>query len=342
MITKLFATVSIIYCLCFSFVSYGQITENFDGSAFSLSPNSFYKNTTKDDWKTSLPASFATFRYHWDTAYGGYWKSGFAYTNIKDSVNGTFTNLYGSITNGAFNGLNYVTAQRNSIIKMNSPALSLSGFFVTNTTYAYKTIKKGNGFARKFGDTTGTHSGLPQGTYPDWFKLIVRPYRAGILLTDSVELFLADYRPDGTANDYIVKNWQYVNCSKLPISDSVLILLKSSDTGKYGMNTPGFFCMDNITVVNTIGIQELENLMNISVYPNPTSNNISLQYIAKTETTLIIRIYDVFGKEVRIHQEETKLGTNLISLEISDLDAGIYFMELKNGATIKKIKFVKL
>lgn len=342
MITKLFATVSIIYCLCFSFISYGQITENFDGSAFTLSPNSFYKNTTKDDWQTSLPTSFATFRYHWDTAYGGYWKSGLAYTNIKDSVNGTFTNLYGSITNGAFNGSNYVTAQRNSIIKMNSSALSLSGFFVTNTTYAYKTIKKGNAFARKFGDTTGTHSGLAQGTYPDWFKLIVRPYRGGVLLTDSVEFYLADYRPAGTSNDEIVKNWQYVNCSKLPISDSILITMKSSDNGLYGMNTPGFFCMDNITVINTIGMQELENLVNMFVSPNPASDNISLQYVAKLETMLTVKLYDIYGKEIMTMQSEAVIGSNNILLQTSYLSAGVYFLEINEGTASKKIKFVKL
>ena len=339
---KIITPITIIYCLVLSFNTKAQITENFDGATFSLTPNSYYKNTTIDDWKTSSLPPFATFRYHWDTANGGIWASGSAYTNVKDSVNGTYTNLYGSITNGAFNGNYYVTSQDKAIIKMNSNALSLSGFFVTNTTFAYKTIKNGNAFARKFGDTTGTHSGLPQGTYPDWFKIIVRPYRGGILLTDSVEHYLADYRAAGTANDYIQKNWQYVFCVNLPISDSILVTLKSSDTGTFGMNTPGFFCMDNLSVVNTVGIHELENVMNISVYPNPTTENISLQYVAKAETNLTISIYDLFGKEVSIHQEETRLGANSITLEASSLDAGIYFIEVKEGIATKKIKFVKL
>ena len=339
---KIITRITLIYCLAVSFNTNAQITENFDGSTFSLTPNSYYKNTTVDDWQVSSLPSFATFRYHWDTAYGGYWQSGSAYTNVKDTSNGTYTNLYGSITNGAFNGNYYVTSQDKAIIKMNSNALSLSGFFVTNTTFAYKTIKNGNSIARKFGDTTGTHSGLPQGTYPDWFKIIVRPYRGGVLLTDSVEHYLADYRAAGTANDFIQKNWQYVFCANLPISDSILITLKSSDTGIYGMNTPGFFCMDNISVVNTVGLHELENVMNISAFPNPTSENMSLQYVAKAETNVTIRIFDIFGKEVLNIQTQTELGSGSITLETSTLTAGVYFIEVKEGSVAKKIKFIKL
>ena len=339
---KIVTTITMMYCLAASFNTKAQITENFDGATFSLTPNSYYKNTTVNDWQVSSLPSFATFRYHWDTAYGGLWGSGSAYTNVKDTSNGTYTNLYGSITNGAFNGNYYVASQNNAIIKMNSNALSLSGFFVTNTTFAYKTMKNGTTVARKFGDTTGTHSGLPQGTYPDWFKIIVRPYRGGVLLTDSVEHYLADYRAAGTVNDFIQKNWQYVFCANLPISDSILITLKSSDTGTVGINTPGFFCMDNISVVNTVGIYELENVMNISVFPNPTSENMSLQYIAKAEINLTIRVFDVFGKEVLSVQKQTELGSSSVALETSMLNAGIYFIEVKEGSSAKKIKFIKL
>lgn len=319
-----------------------QQTENFDGSTFSLTTNSYYKNITTDNWSVSGINPFANFRYHWDTAYGGYWKSGFAYTNIKDSVHGDFSNLYGSITNGAFNGNNYVTAQSGGVIKMNQPYYSLSGFFVTNSTYAYKVMKNGNFAARKFGDTTGTHSGLAQGTYPDWFKLIVRPYKNGLLLNDSVQFYLADYRPNGTTSDYIVKNWLYVNCTSLPPSDSILVTLKSSDNHPvYGMNTPGFFCMDNISVVSTEGIQELESVFNTQVYPNPTQENTYLQFIAISETALFINVYDIAGKLVYSKDILTQLGSNNIMLPTHQLETGVYFISLKQGAYTKQLKFVK-
>ena len=112
--------------------------------------------------------------------------------------------------------------------------------------------------------------------------------------------------------------------------------------GTLGINTPGFFCMDNISVVNTVGIHELENVMNISAFPNPTSENMSLQYVAKAETNVTIRIFDIFGKEVLNIQTQTELGSGSITLGTSTLTAGVYFIEVKEGSISKKIKFIKL
>jgi hypothetical protein len=118
--------------------------------------------------------------------------------------------------------------------------------------------------------------------------------------------------------------------------------MKSSDNGLYGMNTPGFFCMDNITVINTIGMQELENLVNMFVSPNPASDNISLQYIAKLETMLTVKLYDIYGKEIMTMQSEAVIGSNNILLQTSHLSTGVYFVEVNEGTASKKIKFVKL
>jgi hypothetical protein len=128
----------------------------------------------------------------------------------------------------------------------------------------------------------------------------------------------------------------------MQISDSILIELKSSDNGLLGMNTPAFVCLDNISVVNTVGVQELQNVMHVSVFPNPTSADLSLQYVAKTETVLSATIYDMFGKESLTNEIATMLGTNQVTLETTSLAAGVYFIELKEGGVTKKMKFVKL
>ena len=138
------------------------------------------------------------------------WESGTAYTNKKDTTDGTFTNLYSSAAFGAYNGNNYATSQDGAIISFSNTTTQVSGFFITNTTYAWKTIKNGNAFSRKFGDTTGTNSGglYPQGGYPDYFKLVVFGYRGGVKNADSAQFYLADYRFISSSSDYIVKNWQ--------------------------------------------------------------------------------------------------------------------------------------
>ena len=194
-------------------VSFAQVTESFDN--LSLAPNSFYQNVNGADWKPTA-LSPMMFSYGYDSG----WSSGFAYTNVKDTIDGTAANLYACSTYTAFDGNNYVAAQNRAVIKLINDAdfiNTVSGFFVTNTTHVWKTLKDGNANCRKFGDTTGTGSGtsIPQGQYPDWLKLQVRGFRHGAMTTDSVQLYLADFRPALTSNDYIIKSWRYVNCTSM-------------------------------------------------------------------------------------------------------------------------------
>lgn len=179
-----------------------------------------------------------------DTSFGGIWTSGFAYSSMIDSVTSGFTNLYAAKAASGFGGsANYAVAQQNAIARLNNPptTMVIGGFYVTNGTYAYNSMKNGDLFARKFGDTTGTNSAYPQGGYPDFFKLTTRAYLGGVLSSDSVEFYLADYRFTNDSLDYIVKTWEWVDCTILGVFDSLKFTLSSSDNGAFGMNTPAFF-----------------------------------------------------------------------------------------------------
>lgn len=332
---KIFTKLSLLLLAISSTQMDAQVSvETFD--TYSLSANSFYKNTSTDDWDTPS----ATFHYSWDVAYD-YWESGSAYTNVNDTVNGSFTNLYGCIPGEAFSGSNYVTVQGGAKVTLKNLSI-LSGFYVTNTTYAWKTIKNGNAFSRKFGDTTGTFSGgiYAQGHYPDWFKLVVRGYRAGALLTDSVEFYLADYRATGTANDYVVKNWQFVNCTSLGIVDSVFFYLKSSDVGSFGMNTPSFFSLDNFTTNSTVGISESESISEISIFPNPANEHLTIQFKATQNKATVLNIVDIAGRVIKSIEYNSITGINSLKMDVSDLQSGVYFIK-NNDSSLQTIKFIK-
>lgn len=316
-----------------------QTTLTFD--TFTLATDTFYEEHTGADWQTGV----AKFRYDWTlSTWGDYWSGGSAYTNVADTIDGTYTNLYGAITNSAFSGNNYTTVKHNAIVTFSNSTTALDGFYITNTTYAWKTIKKGDSFSRKFGDTTGTGSGtsIPQGEYPDWFKVSVVGYQDGNVKTDSIHYYLADYRAAGTANDYVVKNWQFVNCSSLGEVDSIQFVLRSSDTGQWGMNTPAFFSIDNFATSSTVGLNELENIAAISVYPNPTNGNVAINYTSTVNEALMSHVYDITGKEILNSNHISSVGNNRIVLNTEHLEAGVYFIELNNGTSVKKIKFIKL
>ena len=337
-ITKL----TFLLATAFGFNSNAQspVAITFDEPTFTLTPNSYYKNTVTNDWSSGV----AKFRYSWNSSFGGFWESGTAYTNKKDTVDGTFSNLYGCAAYGAYNGNNYATSQDGAVITFSNNTTQVSGFFITNTTYAWKTIKNGNGFSRKFGDTTGTNSGglYPQGGYPDYFKLVVFGYRGGVKNADSAQFYLADYRFTTSSSDYIIKNWQYLNCTAIGVVDSLVFKMRSSDFGSFGMNTPGFFSIDNFTTVNTVGINELESVSNSVVFPNPTTNNINIEFEAKKEAILNINILDITGKIVFSNTIQSILGSNSVELKMDALEAGLYFIEMSDSNSSKRIKIVKL
>lgn len=333
---KTITNLAIALCVATTLAAQAQTAITFD--TFTLSPNTYYQDNSSTDFSNNG----VTFQYGWNTSFGGYWESGTAYTNLNDTVNGTYTNLYGAITGSAFSGNNYATTQSGAVISFSNNTTAVTGFYITNTTYAWKEIKNG-GFGRKFGDTTGTGSGtsIAQGQYPDWFKILVRGYRGGALLSDSVEFYLADYRSSGTLNDYVVKNWQYVNCISLGQVDSITFQMKSSDNNAFGMKTPAFFSMDNFVIQSTVGVEELQNLSNFFVFPNPANRNVMIKYESNLVTELSISISDITGKEVQHQISQISIGNNNLELNIETLESGIYFLSINDKKNTKTIKLIK-
>lgn len=290
-----------------------------DFETFTLSANSAYSSTTSVPFQTSN----ASFQYKWS----GYWSGGFSYTNKYDSATAGFGNIYGVKPLKGYNSSNiYLVGQDQGVINLSSPSNTVEGFYITNTTYAYKSMKLGDSFAKKFGGTSGND--------PDFFKVTVKGYKGGVLTTDSVPFYLADFRFANNALDYLVNTWQWVNTSSLGNVDSIKFFMYSSDVGSFGINTPLFFGIDNFTSTqSSVGITENVFLLNFNVYPNPFNSAITIS--VENESLVNVKILDVTGKIV-FENEFTEMQSTL-SLEV--LESGIYFLEItsNNKKVIKKL-----
>lgn len=301
------------------------ITETFE--TFTLSTGSYYQNTNGDDWQDAQ----ATFRYDYSS---GYWSGGSAYTNMADSTNGDFTHLYNCRAKTGYNGSSvYVTAQQDAIIKLNNPYMAVKGFYVTNTTYAYKSMKNGDAFAKKFGGTSGND--------PDWFKLTVRAFRGGVMQPDSAEFYLADYRFSNNSQDYIVQNWQWVSCDSLDSADSLIFHLSSSDNGSFGMNTPAFFSIDDLTFQSTVGVEEYSAFADYNMFPNPAVDLLNVRFTSKESAQALVSIHNMVGTEIRHEAISLNPGLNTLQLSVEDLAPGIYILELASDKYAQKVKFTK-
>ncbi len=300
---------------------------------FTLSPNSAYSNTNSVAFSTSS----VSFQYKWDTGFG-FWSGGFAYTNKYDSATAGFGNTYGVKPLKGYNSSNmYVVAQANAILNLSAPSTTVDGFYITNTTYAFKSIRNGDAFSRKFGDTTGTGSGttIAQGSYPDFFKVTVKGYKNGTLKADSVPFYLADYRSSNNALDYVVNNWQWVNTNILGEVDSLKFYMYTSDNGQFGPNTPLFFGMDNFTIkYSTAGVHELSALNETKLYPNPVINDLIIDN--SKNSVLNIQLINMNGSIIK----EEKINTS-VKWDLSELAQGIYLVKISDDEHSLIKKFMK-
>jgi hypothetical protein len=319
-------------------ITKAQIVSDFENLLLPMPPMGSYWNGS--DQSGGFVSGGMYFPNSYDISFGGYWANGFAYSSVIDSVTSGFTNLYAAKPAGGYNNSdNYAVAQNNVVARLNNvtPSMVVDGFYVTNSTYAYNSMRDGDTFAKKFGDTTGTNSGLPQGSYPDFFKLTVKSYQGGQLSNDSVEFYLADFRFTNDSLDYIVNTWEWVDCSIFQVFDSLKFSLSSSDNGAFGMNTPAFFCMDNLTIDVTVGKNDVTSIQNkVEIFPNPASEVLYFRNI-NVNSKRSISIFNMNGQML----SENYINANQKSLDISNLPVGIYSVKIQTESETIYKKFVK-
>ncbi|WP_395065695.1 T9SS type A sorting domain-containing protein [Flavobacterium sp.] len=88
-----------------------------------------------------------------------------------------------------------------------------------------------------------------------------------------------------------------------------------------------------VNVLNTLSLSDIEDAK-FSVYPIPTDSNITINSIDEIE---VVEVYNTIGQQVMNKQANQKE----ISLNLSDIDTGIYFLKIKTLYKTKIIKIIK-
>ncbi len=91
-----------------------------------------------------------------------------------------------------------------------------------------------------------------------------------------------------------------------------------------------------------VGTYDLQNQnIDISVYPNPSSGFIKLNYTTTKPSNVNIQVLDIDGKIILVQSEKQIAGINQFSIDLSHKSRGIYFIEFISGTEkiVKKIVF---
>ena len=194
--------------------------------------------------------------------YDGYpYCYGFFYTNRTATTYGGYalTDQYNSaVGHGAENSSNYATYNLNLFdnpkgVEVIGKPKVISGCYLTNNAYAYLSMKNGENNTKKFGKG-------------DWFKLTITGKDAEGNTTGSVDFYLADLRSDDEAQQYILDSWQWCDLTPLGAVKRLDFNMSSTDNGDWGMNTPAYFCMDNLgdDASEAVGIKEIVNRKSVN------------------------------------------------------------------------------
>ena len=213
-----------------------------DFEDLTLPPDSYWNGSPNNGNNTFTSNGFI-FHNRFDNSFGFDVWDGFAFSNKTDTTTPGFTNQFSAAAgSGAGGSANYAVSFVDAWAtppRIDVPAgLSLLSADITNTTYAYLSMRDGDSFAKKFGGASGND--------PDWFKLTIFGKDLAESLIGSVEFYLADFRFSDNAQDYIVNTWETVDLSPIASARILEFALDSSDVGAFGMNTPAYFALDNI------------------------------------------------------------------------------------------------
>ena len=233
---RLFFLLSIVIC---SAVSACSFLENKDFVTAEVTFEDISFDTT--GFISSVPYSFeggiAVFANNFQSEYGSY--EGFAFSCLNDTETPGIVNQFSVYGNGGCDGSsNFAVYYYNTfesqlegrkIIFSDDIRVNLESVCVTNSTYVALDMLNGSDFSKKFGPG-------------DWFLLTVKAVCADGS-EKSVEYYLADFR-DGKS--YVCNSWTEIDLSSMTDVLYMDFVLTSSDSGEYGMNTPAYFCLDNL------------------------------------------------------------------------------------------------
>lgn len=303
--------------------SYAQETIDFE--EFVIPAESYIKDAGPTGGFTSgnvfLPNSYT------DAGSFDFW-SGWVISNLTDTLTQGFTNEASSYAASGNNGSEnfavcYAAFPTQLIIEPTTGDTYIDHLYVSNSSYTALSMKFGDSIGKKFGGLSGNDL--------DSLILTIKAWRNGFLSSDSINVILADYRYEDNSQDYIQKEWLKVELLSLGLVDSLQFTMSSSDNGAFGMNTPAYFCVDDIQLSKVSNSNEAPGGESIiKLYPNPAINTLHLEKPEVQSYT----IYSETGQVVQIGKCESK------SIDISNLTPGKYWI-IFPGTPYKPTQFYK-
>ncbi|MGH1434251.1 MAG: DUF4465 domain-containing protein [Lewinella sp.] len=313
--------------LLFAGILSAQTTTDFED--MGLTPGEF-NNQAPDGTFTSGSVSLGNF---YDETYD-YW-GGWAISATTDTMTTGFMNQYSSAAGEGANGsttyaVTYAFFPERIALTGDAIGAPVNSIYVNNSTFAHLNMLNGGAPGKRFGGETGDD--------PDFFLLTIQGELGGEIKDEVIEFYLADYRFADNSEDYIVTDWTQIDLTPLGNVDQLILGLTSSDNSEmFGMNTPAYVCVDDITTSDMpLNVRDQQLDWNIALYPNPAQDYLQLEWPVATAGTA--NIFNTNGQLVK----SVHLSTGVNNIDIESLPSGQYSLRFTDGEQWNVQRFTKL
>ena len=164
---------------------------------------------------------------------------------ISNRTQTTYKNLnpdqYNNVVGGGYGGsANFcVIFDSQDSIMVDESVTQLKGFYITNSAYTANSFLNGDGCSNKF-----TKNG-------DFIKVTLTGKKADNSIVKK-EIMLAEFS-DGTLK--YISDWQWVDLSDFTGVKTISFGFDGSDKSKWGLNTPKYCVIDNLSAMVSTGIE---------------------------------------------------------------------------------------
>lgn len=132
--------------------------------------------------------------------------------------------------------------------------------------------------------------------------------------------------------------YQWVTCpSMTPIAGATSQSFTATANGQYAVNVTVAGCTSTSACVTIAGVGLDENVMNASLFPNPTSGTVTVQFPNELNLETIV-VTDVTGRIIRSSQNIT---TQNYEVDLTREAKGIYYVNFAANGTEQTLRIIK-
>lgn len=87
-------------------------------------------------------------------------------------------------------------------------------------------------------------------------------------------------------------------------------------------------------------IQQYQNISNLNVFPNPATDKLNISFNSTVSENFQFTLFDITGKTLINQNIKSTIGENKTTIDVSELDNGIYFYTISNSVISQSNKII--